>query len=241
MKRLGMAMLIVLAAGGALRADEAAEMRRLREENARLKARVAELEKQLGIVQQQKQELAAQKQQLAEAKQAIEAEREQAAAEQRDFYIAREVDDKTGRTELTTRVSAMVNDNRGQLRRHWMNLVARRPDGAVPDHVDLVIQTYATGRGYRSVDNIPFTVGETTFEAPVVEYDSKMRLSGSPRNRIRNDDEYLTIRLTLDQLKRIAEAHGSTDVTGRLGHQGFALTREQINMFRAMADELGVK
>lgn len=236
MKRLAAMTWMVLMMTGAAFGDDAAELQKLRAENAQLKARVAELEKQLGMAQQEKRKLAAEKQ-------AIVAEREQAAAEQRDFYIAKEYNKDAGRTELTSRVTAMVNENRGQLRRHWLSLAAEYAGapGTKPDRVSMIISTYATGRDYRSVDSVRFTIGQQTFEVPVVHYDSKVRLSGSPKNRIRNDDETITLGLTLDQLKAIAAAYGSTDVTGRLATQGFTLTREQINMCRAMVDELGLK
>ncbi|QNN22220.1 hypothetical protein HED60_08015 [Planctomycetales bacterium ZRK34] len=237
MKRMIGSALVLLLVAGAAWGDDAAELQKLRAENAQLKARVAELEKQLGIAQQQKQQLAAEKQ-------AMVTEREQAAAEQRDFYIASEYNQQSGRTEVTSRVTTMVNEDRGQLRRHWMSLAAEyagQPGSAKPNQIDLVIQTYATGRKYRSVDDVRFTIGTQSFEAPVANYDSKMRLSGSPKNRTRNDDEYITIRLTLEQFKAVANAYGSTNVTGQLGHQGFTLTRDQINMCRAMLDELGLK
>jgi len=231
MIRLACLLIVMLAAGGAL-ADDAAELEKLREENARLKARVAELEKQLGIVKQQKQQLAAEKEAIAQEQAAVE-------SEQREYYLDREYNDEAGRTTITTRVSGLRTPRGGVLRHHWLRFeadYAGQPGSARPDTVLAKIETHASGKVYSRVDAVVFNTPHGPINAPVVDYDNKVRLSGGVRNRRRVDDEYISAKLTPRQISQLAAA---SEVSGKLGSEPFVLSREHIRILRALDKELG--
>lgn len=225
-------MLLLTAVAMPAFADDAGELQQLRTENAQLKARVAELEKQLAEARQQTHQLTVEKKQIVE-------KQEQSAAEQREYYIDRDVDAASGKTLLVSRVRLLETPDGGFLRRHWVNFSAELNGKAAPAYIDVNLQTYATGTKLRDVKEITFTVAGKTIAAPVTDYDSQLRYVGTVgHHRSRADDETITAHLSLADARTVAAA---SEVTGHMAQTDFKLARDHINMLRAMLGEIDAK
>lgn len=221
-------------------ANDAAELERLRAENAALKAKVAELEAQLGktveVLEETKEQVAeveAQRNELATQK----AEAEQ---QRREYFVEREYDSSADKTKIMSRVSKL-RVTKGAKYRHWFNLYAQHSGkipASMPKQLNLVIQTSFSGTEYRGIDDVTLLVDGEVIRLDVAGYDNVFRSSGSPRNRTRKDDETVMLAVPLEAARKIAEAK---TVTGRMKTNSIVFDRQHIEAFAAILDELKVK
>lgn len=241
MSQRKIAFVMVLAAfAPAVFADDAAEVERLRAENAALKAKVAELEAQLGktiealeVTKTKVVEVAAERNELATQK----AEADQ---QRREYFVEREYDAGADKTRVMSRVSKLTV-TKGAKYRHWFNLYAEHPGevaAAMPKQLNLVIQTSFSGTEYRGIDDVTLLVDGEAIELTVAGYDNVFRSSGSPRNRTRKDDETVMLAVPLDAARKIAQAK---TVTGQMKRNTVEFERHHIEAFAAILDELRVK
>ena len=238
-RMIAIVLVLVALAQGAF-ADDAAELVKLREENAALKARVAELEAQLGqmveALEQTKTrvvEVQAERNELAAAK----AEAEQ---QRREYFVEREYDAGADKTRIMSRVSKL-RVTKGAKYRHWFNLYAEHPGktaASMPKQLNLVIQTSFSGTEYRGMDDVVLDVDGEAITLKVAGYDNVFRSGGSSRNRTRRDDETVMLAVPLDAARKIAKAKS---VTGRMKSNTIAFERQHVEAFAAILDELEAK
>lgn len=90
------------------------------------------------------------------------------------------------------------------------------------------IETAFSGSDYRDVKQVEFEVDSETVFLAVQSYDYRFRRTpGRVKRNI--SDEYLTIRMPMDVVARIA---GAESVTGRIAHVRFAFGRDELESLR---------
>lgn len=221
-------------------ADVAAELERLRAENAALKQRVAELEAKIAKLEDREQDLETQKEQLEQLAgvtttgQRVESQRANITSDYNDDEDKTVVRTKPNKLSLT----------HGSRADHYLSLAYSYPGEkreGEPEHVTLFIQSMASGGAYNADTRLELTLGEDqaiTVEPSSYDRDRQRRSRGS-RTLSRHDDETLVYLLSWAQLEALA---GANEVTGRVGPTRFTLTADQIAAFKALVTrvELGV-
>ncbi len=249
---VGLAVLMLvfgtgIVGGGEVYGDEAAlqkENSELKAEVLKLRAKVKALEDQLAERGAEVKKLEDEKTKLAGEKKALVDKQLKADADARAYFVDKAYDAGKDETTITSRLMK-VNITHGKKRYHWMTLVGRHAGKSGPGvsggkvgGVELKLQSYFTGKSYAKMKHIEFVADGVKLMCEVTGYDAKVRVVGSARKRVRRDDEFVTGRFTLDQLKTLA---GAKEVRGRMGTNKFVLTPGQLATFNAMGKELGVK
>jgi hypothetical protein len=201
--------------------DQAAELWRLREENARLRERIDALEGRSA----------------APAPAPSRSGEPPAAAT--DVVVTRSVllhTDHDAATRVTTVSTDLVRfDSDGPLRpKRWLKLSYSHP-GRVPEQpIDHVTATFLAGGSdgrFGSVRTVRFDVDGKTVSCQVGGHETKRRGSGSTKARIVNADEQLTIDVPGEALREIARGRA---VTLEVGGARMELSQEQMTLFAAV-------
>lgn len=205
------------------------------EDVASLKARIAELERENEAL---KAELAAMRGEL-KTVQTAKAELETQQAEQREqrqaMYIVSQYDPKAGKTRLVSKPVAL-DVSHGSRAGHYLQLTAEGTGRNDKNPTfTMTVSAYAAGRIYHVAKNLELTVDGQSMVLPIVNYERDKKMTGSPKNRTDRSDEYLTFRLTADQVRQIGKASA---VTGRAGSVRYKFSNNLIRLFSAAAESI---
>lgn len=198
--------------------DPAAELQRLRDENARLKAENARLRSEKQTVEVEVEELREHTADLAE----------EAAAPP---PLTTTVDEPTGTTTVTAEATRLQVTS-GTRARHWVAFRSARAatDSGSP-RIYMYVSTNFSGGIYRGVDTLRLSVDGETFDCPVVSYKARPVTMGTTKKRLRRDNESLIVALPPAAVTRM---EGASRVTGRLGRAEFTLSGAQLSAMRAV-------
>jgi len=218
---LGLLVLPTLAAGQDDTAALKARIAELEKENAALKAELAELRGELHVVAAEKAEL--------ETKQTEAREQRQA------MYIVSQYDPEAGKTRLASKPVALPVTH-GSRAQHYLQISAEGQgrDDKNPT-VTLTLSAYMSGRVYHTADALSLSVDGKPMSFKVAKYERDKKMSGSSKNRTDRSDEYLTFRLTADDVREIGKA---ASITGQAGPIRYEFSNDLIRLFNAAAESI---
>jgi len=231
-------LLITLLAVPAFAEEPAAEIERLRRENAALRARVAELEAKIQRLENRGQDLEAEKQQLEQlagvttSGQKIESKR---------ALIQSEFNDQSGRTVVRSKPEKLTITH-GSRDDHYFSLAYSYPGQTPetePEHVTVFIQSIMSGGVYGPDTALELTLDDgEAMTIPASDYDrvSKQTRIGQKAGS-RTDNETLTYKLNWQQLRRLARA---VEAGGKIGNTRFELTGDQLATFKAVRERVNL-
>ena len=143
-------------------------------------------------------------------------------------------DQKKGQTQMIS-VPYDLTMTHGTRQKHVLRTMAIYSQSkADSTQLVLVINSGFTGRSYKEIKTVAFTIGEDTLHLPVASYKSQFRRSGG-RNPKRIDDEAVTVSITSKQLTQIAT---SQKVIGMIGLNRFEMTLEMLTAMNAVRKRL---
>ena len=230
--------------------NQAAELERLRAENAELKARVVQLEAQLTELTRSSPASAdmdsTESQRVAELEQKVQTLEQLAGVtatgekvESKRALIKTEYYKKANETVVRTQPERM-SITHGSRHDHWLSFAYAYPgeqlDGE-PEKVTLFIQTQLTGGDYDAKTQLTFTLDAadklTLTPASYDRVHKRSRTGGT--TTARKDNETLVYTFTWPQFQQLARAY---EVEGTLGKVRFKLTGDQLADLKALRERV---
>lgn len=220
--------MLLLASVAAAEEDVAALKARIAElerDNARLRAEIAAMK---GDLDQTQTQLAQARSENTE----LQARQEQQAEQRQAMYIVSQYEPTSKSSRLVSR-SLRLPVTHGSRAEHELQLTAV---GAGDDPtVTLAMTAKGSGRDYNTTEALALNVDGRPMSLRVADYHRDARVTGSSRNRVDRSDEYLTLSMTMEQVRQIGRA---TSVTAQAGHVRFAFSNDLIRMFSAAAESV---
>jgi len=206
-----------------------------RDDVAALKARIAELERENAALKAELAELRGDLRTVTAEKRQLETEQAEAVEQRQAMYIVSQYEPAAGKTKLVSK-SVRLPVTHGSRAEHDVQLTAEgQGRGDRDPTVTMTISAYVSGRVYHVADRLELTIDGQTRTFPVAGYERDRKMSGSSKNRTDRSDEYLTFRLTADDVRAIGQA---ANVTGRAGTVRYEFSTDLIRLFGAAAESI---
>jgi len=202
---------------------------------AALKARIAELEKENAALRRELAELRGDLQTVTAEKQELATRQTEAVEQRRAMYLVSQYEPSAGKTTMVSK-PVRLDVTHGSRADHHVQLTAEgQGRGDRNPTVTMTISAYVSGRSYHVADQLELTIDGQARTFPVAGYERDKKMTGSSKNRTDRSDEYLTFRLTADDVRAIGKA---ANVTGRAGTVRYEFSTDLIRLFGAAAESI---